>query len=66
MLQLKSKDKFDGMGLLPATYFIRTGGICFIESSADALRSGIHIATAKDEQTAIAIIEALHYKYGVE
>lgn len=42
--------------LLPLTYFIRKGGLCFIESSADAKVSGIHIATAANETIAKLIV----------
>lgn len=46
--------------LLPLTYFVRKGGLCFIESSADAKISGVHFATAANESFANCIVRAIN------
>lgn len=49
--------------LLPLTYFIRKGGLCYIESSSDAKRSGVHIATAANETYADMIVSAISKQF---
>lgn len=49
--------------LVPLTYFIRKGGLCYIESSVDAKIGGVHVATAANEQFAKIIIETINANY---
>lgn len=48
-MNTKNNQKINFADLLPATYFVRKGGLAHIESSCDAKISGVHIATAANE-----------------
>lgn len=44
----------------PLTYFVRRGGVCFVESSADAKLSGVYIMTIRNEQLANIIVKLIN------
>ncbi len=60
-MQSKQVEYFED--LTPLTYFVRKGGLCYVESSCDAKLPGIHVMTIANSRDADIIVQLINDNY---